>query len=375
MSHQASHRRWGSLTCSWPRASSVGSDQPRFHVGKGLGKLAGSQCCSGKEQQCLAAAAPCPGSEGCCCCMAQGTGGGTPSLKKSCTSFSCFYLERKRKKLHFFGQVKGWPPLLGVPRLGSPSPSPTRSCRAAPALPSSSWMASQQGAAGEILASAGERQPAAGKGGEGEPCISNAPAHHPRKHPRNCSHMLAPTALASEPQIPFSAPGAAVQPSPSQTCLSSPALGQERAAPVLHHGPVNSAGAAGSFQHTLKPRRKTMDPGLDRALLSLSFLPVSSTMNIYPLVWAVFRRPSAFLQEFLLLRRRAQPGAGARGSSPFHGQSPHPRGQQTLFLSQRRALWQHGGKASGRRRGGDGVRAAGREGGHGEPPEKRENGM
>lgn len=87
-------------------------------------------------------------------------------------------------------------------------------------------------------------------------------AHHPRKHPRNCSHMLAPAALAAESQIPFPAPGAAVQPSPTQTCLSSPALGPQRAAPVLHHGPVNPAGAAGNFQHTLKPQRKMTDPGL-----------------------------------------------------------------------------------------------------------------
>lgn len=173
-------------------------------------------------------------------------------------------------------------------------------------------------------------QPAPGKGGEGKQCISNARAHHPRKHPRNCSHMLALTALASlEPQIPFSTPGAAVQPSPAQTCLSSPALNQERAAPVPHHGPVNPVGPAGNFQHTLKLERKMMDPGLYWSPgPSLSFLPLSSSMNIYPLAWAEYlyprlgclhagRRHRHSCRNSSFSRHRVQPGAGARGRQPF----------------------------------------------------------
>lgn len=58
--------------------------------------------------------------------------------------------------------------LLAVPRLGSLSLSPPAAA-GQPSLqcsPFSNWKDSQQGAAGEILASAGERQPAPGKGGE-----------------------------------------------------------------------------------------------------------------------------------------------------------------------------------------------------------------
>lgn len=187
------------------------------------------------------------------------------------------------------------------------------------------------------MASGGETQPAPGKGGEGKQCISNARAHHPRKHPRNCSHMLALTAFASlEPQIPFSTPGAAVQPSPAQTCLSSPALNQERAAPVPHHGPVNPVGPAGNFQHTLKLERKMMDPGLYWSPgPSLSFLPLFSSMNIYPLAWAEYLSPCLGCLHAVAIgipagippspATECSPGPGRGGGSPFHFQSPHPQ--------------------------------------------------
>lgn len=204
------------------------------------------------------------------------------------------------------------------------------------------------------------------EGRGGERCISNARALHPRKHPRNCSHMLAPTARAPEPQIPFSAPRAAVQPSQSQPGFSSPALGQESSAPVLHHGPANPAGAAGNFQYTLKPHRKIMDPGLYRSPgPSFSFFPPSLLHHEYlsPRLGCLLGIPAGIPPSPFT---ECSPGPGRGGGSAFHSRSPHPRWRVNIVPLTKAGIVAGRGKARG---GGRGRRSESwREGGHGRAP-------
>lgn len=94
--HQASHRLWGSLRCPWPRASSVGSDQPFPHRER-LRKGSRGPGLKGKEQQCLLQLPPSPGSEGCSAGRQRALEVAKPSRKKASPAFNAFTLREQEK--------------------------------------------------------------------------------------------------------------------------------------------------------------------------------------------------------------------------------------------------------------------------------------
>lgn len=215
---QASHRLWGSLRCPWPRASSVGSDQPFPHRER-LRKGSRGPGLKGKEQQCLLQL---PSTLAARAALLDGRGHWrwqSHPVKKLLQPLMLLPRENK-KKVAFLTKLKARHPSLGCPGWGPHPRHPPAAAGQPPLPPFPSWMASQQGAAGEILASGGERQPGEGmegKGGEGKRCISNVER----------------TILASIPVI--AATCWLPQPSPPSPRSPSPLLGLPYSPPRPRH--------------------------------------------------------------------------------------------------------------------------------------------
>lgn len=242
-----------------------------------------------------------------------------------------------------------------MPGLGSPCPSPTAAA-GQPSLPRSpfpaGWLPSkEQQEKSWLLAGKGsQRQGRAGRESDAFPMLERTIL---ASIPVIAATCWLPQPSPPSPRSPRPLLGLLYSP-PTQTCLSSPVLGRERAAPVLHHGPVNPAGAAGNFQHTLKPLRKMMDPGLYRSPgPSFSFFPPSLLQHEYlsPRLGCLLagRRHRHSCRNSSFSRHRVQPGAGARGRQPFSFPIP-PSSMESKHCSSHKGGYC--GRTGGRRAGG-----------------------